>query len=209
MEAGVTWYVRKVLSLLNESEAELEAAVVYGDMGMELRRLIAELLPSAARKVMLEVSHDRIDEVKMLSGIMERDATGVVELEVTPNFLRLVELRMSDWEESIYAWREPVSGSGEGDGEPDSGEWLAHHPEKFPQEPGNKAALHKRPAAMLAFKGSGRVIRIWGTGLESHAVTMAYLPEPEVLNDRLWVPKSIVQDVVAECAQMVKAVVRG
>ena len=48
-----TELVRRALMLLDESVEELEAAVSYGDMGMELRRLATELVPEAMRKVML------------------------------------------------------------------------------------------------------------------------------------------------------------
>lgn len=205
MEAGITWYVRKVLARLNENEAELEAAVVYGDMGMELRRLAAELLPSAARKVFMESPHEWIDEVKVLSGITHREESGVLELEMTPDFLRLVELRMSDWATSIYTWSEPErqylpdAGSG--------GEWLAHHPETVISDGSDNLSAAYAPAAMPAAKGGGRVIRIWGTTAGSRPVTMAYLPEPEVVNDRLWVPKGLSEAVINECAAMIKIVV--
>lgn len=187
--------VRRVLALLDENEEVLESAVIYGYMGMELRRLAVELLPMAARKVMLEADFGEINESLPLGLIYTRCDDGTLEMELTPDFLRLVELRMSDWRESLYAWCEPAEPVAE------SGPVLRHHPDIC-------WSRSELPAAMPSPRGNGRVIRIFGSGRDAYPVTGSYLPEPVWRGDKLWMPSQLVDRVVIECAEMIKEVVR-
>ena len=54
MNVKVSWLARRAVMLLDEDLAEISEAEVFGDMGMELGRLVDELVAEGAAKTMRE-----------------------------------------------------------------------------------------------------------------------------------------------------------
>ena len=100
MNVPVTWLTRRAVMLLDEDMEEIAAAEVFGDPGMELSRLVGELVPEGASKTMREADFGDIDETLSLCGGKKvMAAASRLEMKVPDDFLRLVEFRMSDWRE--------------------------------------------------------------------------------------------------------------
>lgn len=219
MKLKVTVLTRRVLARLNESADELESAVIYGDMGMELRRLVEDLLPDAARIVFKDAGHEDISEAQPLGMIWRRDAEGVGIMELPPSFLRLVELRMSGWKESLYTLSDSVISvpaiEEEAEEEEEAeyeGPWLRHHSEAGVAVPRVREQQEQEPpkyepAVQIGFEGAGRVLRVYGCGADSVPEAAWYLPEPEISGGAMWIPSSLVGAVVEKTADMVKEVI--
>ena len=62
MNVKVSWLARRAVMLLDEDLAEISEAEVFGDMGMELGRLVDELVAEGAAKTMREADSGDIDE---------------------------------------------------------------------------------------------------------------------------------------------------
>lgn len=145
MNVSASVVVKRVLMLLNESEEELDSAVIYGDMGMEIRRLVRDLLVEGVTKTFRDANLEDVDEVMYIRGGYSYQGDGAGELGLPEDYLRLVELRMSDWDTSLYACCEasPLpeeSAQKEEDNDHDDEDdyefdeddyartWLRHHP---------------------------------------------------------------------------------
>lgn len=198
MRIKSTELVRRALMLLDESVEELEAAVSYGDMGMELRRLATELVPEAVRKVMLEAPLDQIDESLALEGDYRTEA-GIGELTLPEDYLRLVELRMAGWKEGLHDYTDPVAAGACGW----TGRVLRHHPDavRVGEESGLAAGV------WLGRRASGRVLRISGISDDRPPEVAQYLPAPREGMSMLWIPSALIYEAAHELARMVRTVI--
>lgn len=198
MRIKSTELVRRALMLLDESVEELEAAVSYGDMGMELRRLATELVPEAMRKVMLEAPWDRIDESLALEGDYRTEA-GIGELTLPEDYLRLVELRMAGWDVGLHDYTGPVAAGERGW----TGRVLRHHPDavRTAEQRGQTAGVWPGRTA------SGRVLRISGISDDRPPLVAQYLPAPKDGCAMLWIPSALVYEAAHELARMVRSVI--
>lgn len=181
--------VRQAMVLLNESMEELAEAVDYGDMGMELRQLAAELLPGSAAESMIRAESADINEAMPLEGnyrLVKEDDRTVGEMLLPSDFLRLIEVRMPDWEESQTAFVTPAR----------QRQWLRHHP----------SMQSLTPALTLRHSQHGMVMRIHGTQSVTPPITALYLPRPAILNGMIWIPSSLRDDVAHTLAQNIKKV---
>lgn len=205
--------VSRVMMLLDESEPELEKAVVFGDMGMELRRLARELVCEGARTVFLRAEADIIDEVLLIPGECTFGAGDIGEIPLPADFLRLVGFRMSDWPESLAGFHEPErilsAPEKSGDTTEYAGEVLRHHPRdpaqiriRRPEE-----TVRYGPGVTLGYSRTGRVLRVFGSAPGATPVTAVYLPRPQITSDRIWLPSGLEEDVARAVAGMVRDII--
>lgn len=232
MEVKVSQLVKRVLMLLNESEEELSAAVIYGDMGMELRTLAADLVEEGVRKTLLDADFSDIDEVKIISGRYAYCADGVGDVQLPSDFLRLVELRMSNWSDSLFGYADPspLPAAKENEEDESCRIWLRHHPveegleegaakmrtgnwdtgnddtETFEPE-GQDAGIVTTRGVQPGFNDKGRVLRIYGVAPLASLAIAAYLPVPAVTDGSVWIPKGCVDAAVRTIVNMIKEIV--
>ena len=223
MRAKVDTLVKRVLVRLNENEEELENAVIYGDMGMELRRLAAELLPDAARRVFQTLPVEEISEAKDFSGSYRYTAEGFGVLEMPADFLRLVEVKMEGWPKALYGWSEDAptlgpEGTESGDGQtaptPKRYRVLGHHEVYSEEDERGGEDEGERDKRIRAFepwmrpvmRGEGRAAQVRVPTRDARVETAFYLPEPEIDEGRIWIPSGSESAIVAETVSMIKAV---
>lgn len=194
--------ISRVLRLLDENEEELDRAMVFGDAGSEMRRLVADLLPDAVRKVLAEAPREKIGEAMSLTGLAHWNGD-ILELRLPADFLRLVDLRLDGWTECLHDFGEP-----EVIPEPETrGEVLRHHPR-------GPVAMHVaryKPAVTCCVGAGGRTLRIFGGVRGADMAVATYLPAPDDSADTqsVWIPRSLTGDVAHELADMVKDVIYG
>lgn len=193
MKVKIPKLVRRAMLLLDEDCEELKSAVVYGDKGVELRRLARQLVPEAARAAIMEADLALIDETQPIDAEMTYDAQGVGEIKLPDDFLRLVELRMADWAVGLcgYASEMPAT---RGDMPV-----LRHHPDSG----GAEAAT---PALLLGHGPDGRVIRVFGTASGTAPAVTRYLPQPEVTDGAISIPKALFEPVARKIADMILSI---
>lgn len=184
MNVPVTWLTRRAVMLLDEDMEEIVAAEVFGDPGMELSRLVGELVPEGASKTMREADFGDIDETLSLCGGKKvMAAASRLELKVPDDFMRLVEFRMSDWPRSLTDWREP------------------------------QAVMHgySLPGLRLENRPDGRYLIADGTKAGATVVSAQYLPLAEVKDDghdrTVWIPRSLVNRTAWTIATMAREII--
>lgn len=184
MNVKVSWLTRRAVMLLDEDLAEISEAEVFGDMGMELGRLVDELVAEGAAKTMREADSGDIDETRSLCGDHRVTASGtLLELKVPDDFLRLVEFRMSDWCRGLTDWREPQA--------------VTHG--------------YSLPGLRLEHRPDGRYLIAEGTRPGATVVSAQYLPVPQVKDDggdrTVWIPRSLVNRTARTIASMAREII--
>lgn len=184
MNVKVSWLTRRAVMLLDEDLSEISEAEVFGDMGMELGRLVGELVEEGAAKTMREADLGDIDETLSLCGGASVSAVcSKLELKVPDDFMRLVEFRMSDWQQSLTDWREPQS--------------VMHG--------------YSLPGLRLEHRPDGRYLIAEGTRAGATVVSAQYLPVPQVKDDgrdeKVWLPRSLVNRAARTIASMARDII--
>lgn len=105
MKVEIKEIVSHVLARLDESEDVLEDAVEYGSPRFDSRKLIEDLMLTAAERVVAAAPSEEISEWTPLGGAVKPIYNGgaVVRrvLPVPEDYMRFVYLRMSDWTEGV------------------------------------------------------------------------------------------------------------
>lgn len=201
MKVSVKELTERALLLLDENYQVAEEMVSFGDPCTELRRLGRALAAGAVRATMLAASFMDIDEVLDLDIIIRRDGD-VAEVTLPGDFLRLVELRMSDWERSLYGMTEPVRKSVENRPR----QVLRHHLASVGRA---DDAGGYSPGVMHTVSHGLRKLRIYGSRDDANVVICTYLPDPGEGAESVWIPRGLVEDAARTLAEQMRKVMEG
>lgn len=190
MKIKISELVSKVFNLLDENEQIAEELVEYCDPGAMLRPLIEDLLPDAARAVISEAPIDRIDDCVHLTDL-KTESDGSLVVKLPADFLRLVFVRMSDWD---YGVTVPLAYGGE------------EHQLRMRSKVG--AEHRSRPAVALRCRGDMRYLEIFGSSPQARLTSLDYVAVPELSEKYINLPPRLVTDVCARTAEMVGAVIK-
>lgn len=155
-----------VATLLGESLAEECRPEESPFPGMEERvRLLA---PAILSRLITETPVDSLGEGKPLLASPRINNEGVVTITLPDDFLRLIAVRMSDWDVCLSRIIR------EGD-------------QHFDCLKSKRAAIRgtpRRPAASVSFDEEGRqCLRLYSSDLDASLLTARYMPLPEVSSD--------------------------
>lgn len=190
MKIRISKIVSRIFNLLDENETICEELVEYGDPGAMLRSLITDLLPDAARVVITSAPLHKIDDCRQLTKIPVRTDGQSRTVILPEDFLRLVYLRMSDWNCGVSV---PLQYGGE-----------EYH---LRMGAGKERTRRTSPAAAVACRGAERTLEIFGTGEDSEVIRFDYVPVPEISDAYINLPPALISDVCLKTAEMVGAVI--
>lgn len=191
MKVKITDLVSKVIKNLDENEGIIAEKVEFGYPGSTLPELVADILPDVAEKVMAGADLRNIDEWLHMDGDFEWTAPGRGEMSLPQDFLRLVVFRMSDWKKSVSS----VIFS-------DSPLYSL----RFAPGEGRRG-IRKSPAVAITEGATCRFLEFIGsTDPAAYPERCGYLPVPSSFgDDSLWIPRSLLADVVDEAALKVRS----
>lgn len=177
--------ITRVYDLLDENAEILEERVEYADPGTQLGPLIAGLLPRAARETLTEIPASRIDECRTL-----RDVASGPEYSLPDDFLRLIYIRMSDWEEGVT-------------------EALAYGSEshRLRSRHAGGSRAYRRPGVAIRRTGARRHLLIYGSEAGSRIAELDYVAVPNVENGHIDLPPGVVHDVCERLAEYVTRII--
>lgn len=187
MKIKTSEILSRVYALLNENPVVLEERVEYGEPTAMLKPLILDLLPDAARCILLNADLDRIDDcVKMHDPELQRGCMPMI-VKLPEDFLRIVSVRMSDWSKSIAI---PLSqGSQELS--------IRTRPEFM------KGRRHCGPAFTLIRNGREVFLEIFGSSQDASIVEISYVPVPKIVGKYINLPPALIYEICAKTAEMV------
>ena len=181
----------RVYALLDENRAVLEDRTLYGDPNASLRTLIREFLPEAAEYVMLEGKNTDFSECEQRlenSPLIFIDETRAL-IRLPANFVRLLYLKMTDWDQGIYETLQPGGAEYQ----------LYARSRKRYWEPG----VRKHPAASIGMAFGRRTLEIFNTSLGAEIDQIQYLCRPEFDGVEIDIPQSIFPRVCRRLAQTI------
>lgn len=187
MKIKVSELVRRVYDLLDENQAILEERVEYCDPDTMLKPLIIDLLPDAARIVINSAPLSKIDDCLRLTDL-KTELDGVTVAALPENFLRLVHIRMSDWD---YGVTVPMIYGGE------------EHQLRMRQRAGRTA-----PAVAVRCRGKNKWLEIYGSGSGAAVASLDYAPIPEITGKYMDLPPSLISQVCAKTAEMIEHIIK-
>lgn len=189
MKIKISEIIRRVYGLLDENEQILEERMEYGDPETMLRPLIIDLLPDAARIVIGTAPLCKFDDCRHLVDLETHD-DGMMTAELPRDFLRLLYIKMTDWESGIST---PLSFGGE-----------CHLLQKR-----RRSLPHRRNVPAVAVRGHGvnKVLEIYGSRKGSKVEFLDYVPVPEMSSKYIDLPPGLLSEVCAKTAKMVTDVI--
>lgn len=182
----------RVYALLDENQEIIDERVEYADPGTALSPLIRQVLPDAARIVLCTSSLSDIDECRHLpDGLRVMHMTDdCAEMRLPDGFLRLVNIRMSDW---AYGVAQPLASGGE-----------MHMLRRAGYIRGSRRRC--APAVALRSCGDVRTLEIFGTSTGSDVSEFDYLTVPVIVDGEIDLPPGVYSAVCAKVAEMVKLI---
>lgn len=190
MKVQINDMVRRVYALLNENESIIEERVEYGDPDAMIRPLIIDLLPDAARAVLLEMPLDRINGCRKLDNIaVEND--GIRNILLPSDFLRLVYVRLAGVREGIAT---PLAFGG--------GEYQLRV-----ASDGSASRRRSTPAVAVRNCGDEKRLEIFGWPQTQRVEKLLYVPLPEMTPFTIELPPGAISDVCRRTAEMVSEVI--
>ena len=192
MKVKITDLVSKVIKNLDENEEIIADKVEFGYPGSTLPELIADILPDVAANVVAGADLRDVDEWLHMDEDFEWTAPGRGEMSLPQDFLRLVVFRMSDWKRSV------------------SSVIFADSPVyslRFAPSEGRRG-IRKSPAVAIVEGATRRFLEFIGsTDPAAYPERCGYLPVPDSCgDDSLWIPRSLLADVVEKAALKVRSV---
>ncbi|MDE6296545.1 MAG: hypothetical protein K2L89_01750 [Muribaculaceae bacterium] len=197
MKVEIKEIVGKVLARLDESEDVLEDSVEYGSPWYDTRKLIEELMPEAAEKVVSTASIEDIAEWIPLTGSVTPIYSGEVVvrrvLPIPDDYMRFVYLRMSDWTEGVTRLVDSRSDTA-----------------SLRRYWNMRADRGKRsPAVVKGCYNGKRVLEIFGSVTGSRMAEGGYIPRPHAdVEGNLIFPASLKGELVESLVKTVKEIRR-
>lgn len=188
MKVRVSTIVSKVFALLDENETIAEELTEYCDPDLMLRPLIADLLPDAARAVILEAPVSALDDCRHLENLALNEE-GASELTLPSDFLKLVYVRMSDWTHGISV---PLKCDGE--------EHMLHRNPTMRRR--------SRPATAVRRRGDICTLEIYGSSPGAAVASLDYAAVPQGGGAFIDLPPSLIPDICQRIASMIKDIMR-
>lgn len=193
MKIKTTELLSRVYALLNENETLLEERVEYGEPEAMLKPLILDLLPDAARTVLLEAPAAAIDD-SVSAGSLERiEGMTPVTFRLPADFLRLIYLKMDGWNHGLSV---PLQTDGE----------------EYALRMGMDRLRCRRrigPAAAVRRMGADQWLEIFGAMAGTSVARLIYLPVPAITDGHMDLPPGLVTDVCRKTAEMVFDVIKN
>lgn len=190
MKIKISEILSRVYALLNENPEVLEERVEYGEPTAMLKPLILDLLPDAARCVLLNANIDHVDDcIKMSDPVLEEGHMQKI-VRLPEDYLRIVSVRMSDWP---YAVRVPL--------QQDSQELSIRSRQEF-----LKCRRHCGPAFTVRRTGPDVLLEIFGSSPDASIIEICYVPVPKITGKYINLPPALIHEVCAKTAEMVLAV---
>lgn len=190
MDVKISEIITKVYALLDENETIIEERVEYGDPGTMLRDLIIDLLPEAARVVICGSPLSKIDECTHLSDV-PTDGDGITGATLPADFLRLVNIRMSDWKTGVTV---PLDFGG--------ADYQLRNSSTV------SGMRRRHPAVAIKYCGERRKLEIFGTVENSIIKELDYVALPEIKGNHINLPSGLVHDICVKIAEMVEAILK-
>lgn len=214
MKVKISEIERRVYTLLDENRELVDERVMYGDPETAIKSLIIDLLPDAARVVLcsidasyiddcietglkLEVSMDKIPfspaepDITIGNVSLKSDNLPGKIIKTEKPLLRLLYLRMSDWE---YGVTQPLAVGSE--------EYTLRLP-----NPRRCWGRRVKPAVAVLHHRAEPVLQVFGTDSASFVDEIAYLTVPEVSGAYIDLPPGCVSAVCSKLAQMVGEII--
>lgn len=192
MKVKVTEIEKRVIALLDENSDILEERTVYGDESAEVKFLIRQLLPDAARAVLSEAALTDIDEVSSIDSPainFGSDGRGVMTLP--DDYLRLVSFRMSDWTRSVST---PMDTTGD----------------VYALRCSNRMLSRlKSPGVAVIHSKGGRTLEIFGSSSGATVALALYIATPVIDDGYISLPSALVSTVEKRTAEMVREVIEN
>lgn len=192
MNIKISEIISKVVKNLDENEEILREKMEFGYPETSLTDLIADILPEVSVRVIRNASIRDIDEWKELEAEVEWIEPGHGEIDLPRDFLRIVSLRMSDWKRSVSSVVFPDSDN---------------YPLIFTSRT-RRYKIRQGPAiALIPSRNSFRLEFIGSKQPDAWLELATYIPNPfgedmriENLDDIIWIPRSLLSDIVNETA---------
>lgn len=193
MQYTITQIEERVYALLDENYGIEKERVDYADPGMPISSLIRELLPDVARVVLSKADLSDIDECERPEGRPEIEfvANDQAVMPLPSGFLRLVNIRMSDWR---YGISEPLASGGE-----------EHRLRRFNYTRGSRR--RRGQAVAISSHGRDKELEIFGTANGAHVAEFEYLIAPQVEDDAIELPPGCYAGVCEQMTLLVKKVI--
>lgn len=210
MKTTIKEVLRRTYALLDENEALLDERVEYGDPATALRPLLLDLLPDAARVVICSLPLHRFEECRHLNNAihfgerigasdsevdmpvnflpkLRRTGEDRAEFTLPSDFLRLVNVKMSDWHRGVST---PMASGGD-----------EHNIRmRWPYR-------RQAPAIAIARHGDRQVMQLFGTATGSYVAELDWIARPEINELYIDMPAGILPDVCAKLAEMAEGVI--
>lgn len=185
MTIPVNEIITLVIARLGESEPLLDDAIEFGSPEFDLRSRIRLEIPLAAEEVLRQADIREIRESMPFTGEVYWRG-GVARVRLPEDFIRMVSLRMSDWEEGVTVFM-------------DAGSEAASLRRLWQRR--GPLCHRQHPSATL----SDNELEIYGTR-SSVIDSAAYLPVPRIEEEKLIFPRALLSRLVERLAT---GVVRG
>lgn len=188
MRISVEEITERVCELLDENREILDQRVEYADPGMALAPLVERLLPEASRIVLSTLPLASIDECLHLGGKVQTfSCQDYSYLTLPDDFLRLVYLRMSDWNDGIMSLLVY--------GEPSQRLRL--------RRMGGRRFGRVRPAAAVRCRGDLKELVVYGSSPGAECVALDYVPVPRIKENAIDLPPRALHEVCVRISEMV------
>lgn len=155
-----------------------------------IRERVRAMAPGILTELLMEWKPEEIDESNPITAEPMRDETGIVTLTLPDDFLRLVAVRMTDWDCTLYeiTGMDNTRTSRERNGRDGAG--------------GNP----ERPVALMDHGRDGRRrLRLYRSKAGSEVGTALYLPMPAINHDdTLWIPQRLYHRLMMRLAETIR-----
>lgn len=191
MEFKLSHIEKRVYDLLDENGELLGERMEYCDPGADLGQLIRDLVPQAARVVLLQSAASKIDECRHItSAPLRREGQGCMVMPLPPGFMRLLYIKMSDWQRGVTV---PLPYNGE-----------AYQVRTMPRF-GRRQ--QRGPAVAVRERGDLRELEIFGSDSGANLETLDYIAEPSTDGATIDLPLSLLGDICRKTALMVREII--
>lgn len=150
--------------------------------------IILQAIPTAVREVEMIAPSKMLESLSSLDECdFFRDNKGIIQIVLPPNFLRLINFKMSDWDMAVYSLIEP------------------HSPQYLMQFSPHKGirANHQRPMVAITDYGNGKMLEVFGSEDEKAVVVQSfYLPIRRVQHNYIEISRQCLSAVLYMAASM-------
>lgn len=134
----------------------------------DMEERVRLLAPGVLQKLVLEAEADTLSGLRQLTGTVEIDDAGCATLDLPDDFLRLIMVKMSDWEQAAREITEH------------SDLKAALGSSRWEGIRGNR----QRPVVTTGYRANGRrCLRLYSSGAGAILETALYYPIPKVADD--------------------------